>query len=203
MSWVWFAIVGYLCGSIPFGLLLTRMAGLGDVREIGSGNIGATNVLRTGNKKIAALTLLCDALKGLLPVLAATYVDTPHAATAAGFGALAGHIFPVWLKFKGGKGVATGLGVLFGWNWMLGLVFCAVWLLIFLLKKISSLSALTASTLTVAATFGLAAWRGESGMPALFLPVMVLAVVVFVTHRANIRRLLKGEEPKSSFSKSA
>jgi glycerol-3-phosphate acyltransferase PlsY len=113
MSWVWFAIVGYLCGSIPFGLLLTRMAGLGDVRDIGSGNIGATNVLRTGNKKIAALTLLCDALKGLLPVLAATYVDTPYAATAAGFGALAGHIFPIWLTFKGGKGVATGIGVLF------------------------------------------------------------------------------------------
>jgi glycerol-3-phosphate acyltransferase PlsY len=203
MSWVWFAIVGYLCGSIPFGLLLTRMAGLGDVREIGSGNIGATNVLRTGNKKIAALTLLCDALKGLLPVLAATYVDTPYSATAAGLGALVGHIFPVWLKFKGGKGVATGLGVLFGWNWMLGLVFCAVWLLMFLFKKISSLSALTALVFTGAATFGLAAWRGESGIPVLFWPVLVLAVVVFITHRANIQRLLKGEEPKSSFSKTA
>jgi glycerol-3-phosphate acyltransferase PlsY len=203
MSWVWFIIVGYLCGSIPFGLLLTRMAGLGDVREIGSGNIGATNVLRTGNKKIAALTLLCDALKGLLPVLAATYVDTPHSATAAGLGALAGHILPVWLKFKGGKGVATGLGVLFGWSWMLGLVFCAVWLLMFLLKKISSLSALTACALTVAATFGIATWRGESGIPSLFWPVLVVAVVVFTTHRANIQRLLKDEEPKSSFSKSA
>jgi glycerol-3-phosphate acyltransferase PlsY len=203
MSWVWFAIVGYLCGSIPFGLLLTRMAGLGDVRDIGSGNIGATNVLRTGNKKIAALTLLCDALKGLLPVLAATYVDTPYAATAAGFGALAGHIFPIWLTFKGGKGVATGIGVLFGWNWMLGLVFCAVWLLMFLLKKISSLSALTAFAFTVAATFGLTAWRGESGIPALFLPVLTITVVVFIMHRANIQRLLKGEEPKSSFSKTA
>jgi glycerol-3-phosphate acyltransferase PlsY len=203
MSWVWFAIVGYLCGSIPFGLLLTRMAGLGDVREIGSGSIGATNVLRTGNKKIAALTVLCDMLKGLLPVLAATYVDTPNAATAAGFGALVGHILPVWLKFRGGKGVATGIGVLFGWNWMLGLIFCAVWLLMFLLKKISSLSALTAFALTVAATFGLAAWRGESGIPALFLPVLAIAVVVFIAHRANIQRLLKDEEPKSSFSKSA
>jgi acyl phosphate:glycerol-3-phosphate acyltransferase len=203
MSWVWFAIVGYLCGSIPFGLLLTRFAGLGDVRSIGSGNIGATNVLRTGSKKIAALTLLCDVLKGFLPVLAATYVDTPHAATAAGLGALAGHIFPVWLKFRGGKGVATGLGVLFGWDWMLGLVFCAVWLLMFLLKRISSLSALTALALTVAATIGLAAWRGEAGIPALFLPVLAIAVAVFIRHGENIQRLLKGEEPKSNFKKSA
>lgn len=203
MSWVWFAIIGYLCGSIPFGLLLTRMAGLGDVRSIGSGNIGATNVLRAGNKKIAALTLLCDALKGFLPVLAAGYVDSPHAATAAGLGAVAGHVFPVWLKFKGGKGVATGLGVLFGWNWILGVVFCAVWLLMFLLRKISSLAALTAIAATVAATFGISAWQGGSGIPTLFLPVLVIAVVVFVMHRANIDRLLKGEEPQSSFKKAS
>lgn len=202
MSWVWFAIAGYLCGSIPFGLLLTRMAGLGDVREIGSGNIGATNVLRTGNKKVAALTLLFDVLKGLLPVLAATYVDTPHAAVAAGLGALVGHIFPVWLKFKGGKGVATGLGVLFGWNWMLGIFFCLVWLAVFKLRKISSLSALTAIALAVPATWALSAWRGETGIPVLLWPVLAMAAIVFLTHRANIQRLLKGEEPASSFSKS-
>lgn len=203
MSWVWFAIVGYLCGSVPFGLLLTRMAGLGDVREIGSGNIGATNVLRTGNKKIAALTLLFDALKGFLPVLAATYADTPFSAVAAGIGALAGHIFPAWLRFKGGKGVATGLGVLFGWDWALGLAFCAAWLIAFLPTKISSLAALAALAFTVAATFGLSAWRGESGIPALFWPVLVIASTAFITHRANIMRLRKGEEPRSSFKKSA
>jgi glycerol-3-phosphate acyltransferase PlsY len=200
MSWAWFVILGYLSGSVPFGLLLTRMAGLGDVREIGSGNIGATNVLRTGNKKIAALTLLLDALKGFFPVLAASFVDTPHATTAAGLGAIAGHVFPVWLGFKGGKGVATGLGVLFGWDWMLGLFFCAVWALVFKLKKISSLSALTAFALAVPATAGLAYWRGEAGLPVNLLPVLVMVGVVFATHRGNISRLLRGKEPASSLT---
>lgn len=195
MHWAFFAVLGYFSGSIPFGLLFTRWAGLGDVRAIGSGNIGATNVLRTGNKKIAALTLLCDGLKGYLPVLVASIWGTPEAMVAAGLGAMAGHIFPIWLGFKGGKGVATGLGVTFGWSWILGLVFCAVWLIAFFATKISSVGALSAvlAVLLAALLFGLpltAVW-----------PYAVLAAIVWLTHRANIARLLKGEEPKSSFSK--
>ncbi len=202
MNWpnniIVFAIVGYLCGSIPFGLLLTQVAGLGDVRKIGSGNIGATNVLRTGNKKIAALTLLCDGLKGYIPVLAATIWGGEHGALAAGFAALAGHIYPVWLKFKGGKGVATGLGVIFGWGWTLGLLFCTVWLAGFLLSRISSVAALGAVLVTSIAAL--------LGMPHLPLPIWaypLLAVIIWITHRANIKRLLKGEESKSSFSSKA
>jgi acyl phosphate:glycerol-3-phosphate acyltransferase len=197
MNTLVFAVVGYLAGSIPFGLLFARWAGLGDVRNVGSGNIGATNVLRMGNKKIAAATLLCDGLKGYFPVLAASLWSTPDAMIAAGLGALAGHLFPVWLKFKGGKGVATGLGVTFGWSWVLGLLFCAIWLTGFFATRISSASALTAvAVVAVAAMFvatpGIGWW-----------PLLLLAVVVWFMHRANIARLLKGEEPKSSFSKQA
>jgi acyl phosphate:glycerol-3-phosphate acyltransferase len=194
MHWIFFAIIGYLAGSIPFGLLLSRWAGLGDIRSIGSGNIGATNVLRTGNKKIAALTLLCDGLKGYLPVLAASIYGDRNAMIAAGLGALAGHLFPIWLNFKGGKGVATGLGVTFGWSWMLGLVFCAVWLVGFFATKISSVGALgaVAAVAIAALVLGLPLW-----------PFAVLAAAVWFMHRANIARLLKGEEPKSSFSKKA
>jgi acyl phosphate:glycerol-3-phosphate acyltransferase len=198
MSWIVFAIIGYLCGSIPFGLLLTQAAGLGDVRKIGSGNIGATNVLRTGNKKIAALTLLCDGLKGYFPVLAATVWGPEHAVFAAGFGALAGHIFPVWLKFKGGKGVATGLGVIFAWGWSLGLLFCTVWLAGFLLTRISSVGALGAVLAVAVASL--------LGMPHIALPIWafpLLAVIVWITHRENIARLIKGEESKTSFSSKA
>jgi acyl phosphate:glycerol-3-phosphate acyltransferase len=193
-----YALFGYLAGSIPFGLLLTRWAGLGDVRSIGSGNIGATNVLRTGNKKIAALTLLCDGLKGYVPVLAASIWGTPEAMIAAGFGALAGHLFPVWLNFKGGKGVATGLGITFGWYWPLGVVFCLAWTAVFFATKISSASALSAvAAVVVVALVGF-------GMPLNAIwPFVVLAAIVWFTHRANISRLLKGEEPKSSFSKKA
>jgi acyl phosphate:glycerol-3-phosphate acyltransferase len=192
-----FAILGYLSGSIPFGLLLSRWAGLGDIRTIGSGNIGATNVLRTGNKKIAALTLLCDGLKGYVPVLIASLYATPEAMIAAGLGALAGHLFPVWLKFKGGKGVATGLGVTFGWSWMLGLLFSVIWLLVFLASRISSASALTAvAVVSVAALTNFVPVTG-------WWPSLILAVTVWYMHRANISRLLKGEEPKSSFSKKA
>ncbi len=201
MHWVLFAVIGYLAGSIPFGLLLTGAAGLGDVRNIGSGNIGATNVLRTGNKKVAALTLLCDVLKGLFPVLAAHYFGGELASVAAGFGALAGHIFPVWLRFKGGKGVATGLGVLFGWSWILGLIFVVVWLASFFTTRISSASALTAALLVVPASYVLHMATG-GGTTVIVWPVIVLALVLWLTHHANIRRLLKGEEPKSSFSKS-
>jgi acyl phosphate:glycerol-3-phosphate acyltransferase len=192
-----FAVIGYLCGSIPFGLLLSRWAGLGDIRNIGSGNIGATNVLRTGNKKIAALTLLCDGLKGYVPVFAASLIATPDAMIAAGLGALAGHLFPVWLKFKGGKGVATGLGITFGWSWMLGLLLSVVWLGVFFATRISSASALTAVAMVAIAAV------------TVFVPVtgwwpsLVLAIAVWFMHRANIARLLRGEEPKSSFSKKA
>lgn len=198
MTTLIFLVIGYLAGSIPFGLLLTKAAGLGDVRSIGSGNIGATNVLRTGNKKIAALTLLCDALKGYVPVLAAALWGDGFAMLAAGFGALAGHIFPVWLKFKGGKGVATGLGVLFGWNWIIGLVFIAGWISTFYLTRISSASALTAVIVSP-----LVAWLimppDAGGVP--LWPFFALAAIIWATHHANIQRLLKGEEPKSSFSK--
>jgi glycerol-3-phosphate acyltransferase PlsY len=194
MHWALFAIIGYLSGSIPFGLLLTRMAGLGDVRKIGSGNIGATNVLRTGNKKIAALTLLCDGLKGYVPVLAASLLGDGNAVVAAGLGALVGHIFPVWLKFKGGKGVATSLGVVFGWAWPLGLLFSAIWLVVFFASRISSASALSAVLAT-----GLGAALTQDTIP--IWPFLLVTVVVWMTHRANIRRLLRGQEPKSSFSK--
>ena len=137
-------VVGYALGSIPFGLLLTRAAGLGDVRAIGSGNIGATNVLRTGRKDIAAATLLLDGLKGTAAVLIFAHFS-PSAGVVAGFAAFLGHIFPVWLKFKGGKGVATFLGCLFGFAWPAGLAFCAIWLLVAKLWRYSSLSALVAS----------------------------------------------------------
>src|SRR6185437_6535893 len=136
---------GYLLGSIPFGLLITRAAGLGDVRNIGSGNIGATNVLRTGRRELAAATLVLDAAKGAAAVLIARYFWGSDAAVVAGVAAFLGHCFPVWLGFKGGKGVATYIGLLFGWVWPVGIVFCLVWLLIAVTQKISSLSAITAA----------------------------------------------------------
>jgi acyl phosphate:glycerol-3-phosphate acyltransferase len=194
LDWIWFALIGYLCGSIPFGLLLTRAAGLGDVRNIGSGNIGATNVLRTGNKKVAAATLLCDALKGYLPVLAASLLSGQPAMIAAGAGALAGHLFPVWLSFKGGKGVATSIGVLFGAYWVLGLIFLGVWLGLAVVLRISSFSALIAC-----AAIPVASWF--LGRADLVLPTAVLAAAVWFMHRQNIARLLNGTEPKISFSK--
>ena len=210
-----FAIIGYLAGSIPFGLLLTRWAGLGDVRSIGSGNIGATNVLRTGNKKIAALTLLCDSLKGFFPVLAASLFASPNAMIAAGLGALAGHLFPVWLKFKGGKGVATVIGVTLGWWWPTALVFAVVWLLMFYLTRISSLSAIVGSiavyvyvVINSALGFLLSyevidkSWEKFGSQPPFVMwPFLVAFGAVVIMHHANIARLLKGEEPKSSFSK--
>ena len=138
-------VLGYLCGSIPFGLILTRAAGLGDIRAIGSGNIGATNVLRTGNKGLAAGTLVLDALKAVIPVLLARHFWGEDAARVAALGAFLGHCFPVWLGFKGGKGVAVMIGSLLALNWIVGLIFCAVWLLIAFTRKISSLAALTAA----------------------------------------------------------
>ena len=145
MTLIYAAILGYLCGSVPFGLLLTRAAGLGDIRTIGSGNIGATNVLRTGNRWIAAGTLVLDAAKAALPILVARYYWGEQAAMLAAIGAVVGHCFPVWLGFKGGKGVAVMIGSLLALSWPVGLIFCAVWLLIAFARKMSSLAALTAA----------------------------------------------------------
>jgi glycerol-3-phosphate acyltransferase PlsY len=182
-------ILGYLLGSIPFGLLLTRLAGTQDLRTVGSGNIGATNVLRTGRKGLAAATLVCDMLKGTLAVLVAAHFGGHEAALAAGLGAFVGHLFPVWLKFKGGKGVATYIGLLIGLAWPGALIFCAVWLLVAWLSRYSSLAALIASALTP-----LALWLlGEPGPAALFL---LLTAALWITHRANIGRLMAGTEGK-------
>ena len=186
--------LGYLLGSIPFGFLLTRAAGLGDVRNIGSGNIGATNVLRTGHKGLAALTLLLDALKGTAAVLIGHEIGALGgvailASLAGGLGAFLGHLFPVWLAFKGGKGVATYIGVLAGLYWPGAVLFCAIWLGMAFLTRYSSLSALTASVATPLALFAL----GEP--PAALLCFLMTALLLW-KHRANIRRLAAGEEPK-------
>lgn len=181
-------IFGYLLGSIPFGLLLTRAAGLGDVRSIGSGNIGATNVLRTGNRKLAAATLLLDALKGTAAVLLASHYAA-ELGLWAGFGAFLGHLFPVWLGFRGGKGVATYLGVLIGLAWNVALIFAAVWLLVALLFRYSSLAALTAC---VAVPMALAVL----GRYEFALAFAAMSVLVFYRHSANIARLRAGTEGK-------
>lgn len=181
-------VFGYLLGSIPFGLVLTRMAGLGDVRSIGSGNIGATNVLRTGNKKLAAATLICDMLKGTIAVLIAAYFGRDYA-LAAGLGAFLGHLFPVWLGFKGGKGVATYLGILLGLAWPGALVFIAAWIITALLTRYSSLSALIASVLVPLSLLYL-------GMEKTALLFAILTVIVFIKHAANIQRLINGSETK-------
>jgi len=189
-------ILGYLSGSIPFGLLFTRWAGLGDVRAIGSGNIGATNVLRTGNKKLAALTLLADAVKGTIPILVMKALGGESAGLIAGLAAFAGHLFPVWLGFKGGKGVATNIGILFGLYWPLGLIFLAVWLAMAFLFRMSSLSALTASALSPL-------WAWLLGKPTLVLPLLLIGLLIWIMHRANIARLLKGEEAKIKLGSNA
>jgi glycerol-3-phosphate acyltransferase PlsY len=181
-------VFGYLLGSIPFGLVLTRAAGLGDVRSIGSGNIGATNVLRTGNKGLAAATLVLDAMKGTAAVLVAAHYGT-EAAIAAGLGAFLGHLFPVWLRFKGGKGVATYIGVLFGLMWQAALLFLAIWIAVAVAFRYSSLSALIACVVTPVALWF---W----GQPDLAVLFAVLSVIVFIKHRANISRLLAGSEGK-------
>ncbi|XSG83538.1 MAG: glycerol-3-phosphate 1-O-acyltransferase PlsY [Methyloligella sp. ZOD6] len=180
---------GYLCGSIPFGLLLTRAAGLGDLRQIGSGNIGTTNVLRTGNKAIAAATLIADVLKGTLPVLAAGYFLGPLAAIAAGIGAFIGHIAPVWLGFRGGKGVATYIGVLLGLFWPAALLFCAIWLAVAFATRYSSLSALIAA-LAIPAIMAFIA------SPPLVIASVLLSIVLILRHQSNIGRLIRGEETR-------
>jgi glycerol-3-phosphate acyltransferase PlsY len=187
--WTAALILGYLAGSIPFGLILTRLAGTRDIREIGSRNIGATNVLRTGRKDLAAATLVCDALKGTLAVLAASTLIGPDAAIAAGLGAFLGHLFPVWLKFKGGKGVATFIGLLIAFTWPVALGFCAVWLLVAFATRYSSLSALIGSAATPALLWA----HGEPHVALLFA---ALAAMLWVMHRANIGRLIAGTEGK-------
>lgn len=183
------ALLGYLLGSIPFGLLLTSAAGLGDIRNIGSGNIGATNVLRTGNKKLAAATLLLDAAKGIVAVLVVRVWLGETPAMVAGLAAFLGHIYPVWLGFKGGKGVATYLGVLIALAWQLGLLFAAVWLTMAKVGKISSLAAIVATIVVP-----IAAWIW--GDRTLAITVTLMSVVVLIKHRANIERLVAGEEPR-------
>jgi acyl phosphate:glycerol-3-phosphate acyltransferase len=179
---------GYVLGSIPFGLILTRMAGTEDIRTIGSGNIGATNVLRTGNKGLAAATLFGDGLKGTVAVLIAGSWG-PGFAMVAGLGAFLGHLFPVWLGFKGGKGVATFLGILFGLWWKGGLVFVAVWLAVAYLFRYSSLAALIASAIVPLSLFA----TGYNALAGLFV---VLTALIFIMHRSNISKLLSGAESK-------
>ncbi len=179
---------GYLLGSIPFGLLLAKLAGLGDLRQIGSGNIGATNVLRTGNKGLAALTLLLDLLKGTAAVWVGSQFG-PYAAMGAGLGAFLGHLFPVWLGFRGGKGVATYIGVLLGLYWPAAAAFCAVWLIVAFATRYSSLAALVAS----AASVGMLVLTGQWRLAGLFL---LLTLLLYIRHAANIERLAKGEEAR-------
>lgn len=183
------ALLGYLIGSIPFGLLLTKAAGLGDVRQQGSGNIGATNVLRTGNKKVAAATLLLDLAKGFVPVALAGAIWGEVAMAFAAGAAVIGHCYPVWLGFKGGKGVATNAGVSFGLAWPIGLVYAAVWLGVLAAFRISSLAGLCAVVAAAAAA-------PLFGYPQFFPVLAAIALLVIYLHRANIARLLKGEEPK-------
>jgi len=182
-------LLGYLFGSIPFGLLLTRAAGLGDIRSIGSGNIGATNVLRTGNKALAAATLLLDAAKGAAPVLIAGWFAGRDGVMWAGIGAVLGHAFPIWLGFRGGKAVATAYGVLMAAAWPVGIAAGAIWLATAALLRISSLASL--------ASFAMApilAWLFAD--LAVVKVALVIAVLVFIRHHTNIRRLLAGSEPR-------
>ena len=191
IAWMWglLLIGGYLLGAVPFGLVLTRLAGKGDIRAIGSGNIGATNVLRTGSKPLAFATLLLDGGKGAAACLAATFWLSPEAGLIAGFAAVVGHNFPVWLGFKGGKGLATTLGTLLAAAWPVGIAACLTWLVVALLSRISSLSAIVA---LAAAPFW-AYWL--VGGPVIGLAA-AFAILGIVRHHANIRRLLRGEEPK-------
>jgi len=184
-------VFGYLCGSIPFGILLTRLAGAPDLRAIGSGNIGATNVLRTGRKGLAAATLVGDMLKGTAAVLLTDYCLGHDYAIAAAVGAFLGHLFPVWLRFRGGKGVATYIGLLLGLAWPGAVLFCAIWLAVAAVTRYSSLAALTASVATPAFLW----WRGDTRDAPVFL---LLSVLLWIMHRANIARLLSGTEGKIS-----
>jgi glycerol-3-phosphate acyltransferase PlsY len=182
-------LIGYLLGSIPFGLVLTKLAGTQDLRSIGSGNIGATNVLRTGRKGLAAATLILDALKGTAAVIISGYFGGPDAAMLAGLGAFLGHLFPVWLKFRGGKGVAVYIGILIGLYWPAAILFCVIWLAFAFALRYSSVSALVASVITPLFLW----WFGHVTLAALFA---VLTLLLIFMHRENIRRLLAGTEGK-------
>lgn len=213
MNYAIAAIVGYLLGSIPFGLLITRAAGEGDVRKIGSGSIGATNVLRTGRRELAALTLLLDAFKGFAAVMLARTVlpslfpsdptTVLYASYVAGVAAFIGHCFPVWLGFKGGKGVATMIGVLFGLAWPVGAIFCVVWLIIAFTQRISSVSAITAAV--TAPIFAYVAYLvgWAPGGLTFALVVALLSLLLIVRHSSNIARLMAGTEPKIGAGKTA
>ena len=191
-SWASFAAAlafGYLCGSIPFGLILTRLAGTADIRSIGSGNIGATNVLRTGKKGLAAATLIGDALKGTLAVLIIEHFGGRELALVAAAGAFLGHLFPVWLGFKGGKGVATYIGLLLGLAWPIAVAFCLIWLAVAALTRYSSLAALVAAAAAPVLLLGL-------GLPAEAALFGLLTLLTWIMHRANIGRLVQGTESK-------
>lgn len=183
------ALFGYLLGSIPFGILVTKVMGLGDLRQIGSGNIGATNVLRTGNKRAALVTLLLDGGKGALAVLIARWLLAEDAAQVAGLAAFLGHLFPVWLGFKGGKGVATFLGLLLALNWMVGLAVCGTWLIVAVLGRVSSIAALFA-----AASSGL--WILALTDGSLLVLALILTVLIYVRHSENLKRIKAGTEPR-------
>jgi glycerol-3-phosphate acyltransferase PlsY len=182
-------LIGYLLGSIPFGMVLTRLAGTQDLRTVGSGNIGATNVLRTGRKGLAAATLIGDMLKGTVAVMIAGSIDGPNAAMLAALGAFLGHLFPVWLKFRGGKGVATYIGVLLGLFWPAALIFAVIWLGTAYTTRYSSLSALIAAFVTPLFLW----WFGHNALASLFA---VLTLLLFYMHRENIQRLQAGTEGK-------
>ncbi|MGF1659744.1 MAG: glycerol-3-phosphate 1-O-acyltransferase PlsY [Rubrimonas sp.] len=186
-------LIGYLLGAIPFGVLVAKARGLGDLRAIGSGNIGATNVLRTGDKKAAAATLILDGAKGAVAVLLLA-VWGPAASMLAGLGAFLGHLFPVWLRFRGGKGVATFIGIMLALHWPTGSMVCATWLATAVLTRISSASALAAAALAPVWLIVFDRW-GE------VLLACVLAALIWLKHEANIRRLLRGEEPRISFGR--
>lgn len=188
------AVLAYLLGSVPFGVVITRALGLGDLRKLGSGNIGATNVLRTGNKGAALATLLLDAAKGGIAVLIARYAVGEDAAQLAGLAAFLGHLYPVWLRFKGGKGVATFLGILLALAWQVGLAACATWAVAALIWRISSLAALMAAALS-----GL--WLFVFDQGRMLALVFVLTVLVYIRHWANIQRLKAGTEPKIAAKK--
>lgn len=182
-------VFGYFCGSIPFGLILTRLAGTADIRSIGSGNIGATNVLRTGRKGLAAATLLGDALKGTVAVLIAEHFGGLEIALFAGGGAFVGHLFPVWLGFRGGKGVATYIGILLALAWPAALAFCLIWLAVAALSRYSSLAALIASAATPVILWSF----GRTTEAALFA---LLTLLTWIMHRGNFARLIRGTEGK-------
>ena len=189
MTLILWAVIGYLLGSIPFGIVITRALGLGDLRKIGSGNIGATNVLRTGNKPAALATLLLDSGKGAIAVLLARALAGQDAALIAGAAAFLGHLYPVWLGFRGGKGVATFLGTLLALAWPVGLAACGTWLVTAIVTRISSLSALVAAA-------SVAIWMWVFGQPQMIALGIILAALIFWRHSANIQRILAGTEPK-------